>query len=87
MIRMNITTHLSQRRFGVLFCPQKNLFVLIGQINTLSAFRELGYKNLLAPYIDESYDEMDDSRRCFKAFDEAHKLMKNGTPQRIWSVF
>lgn len=53
----------------------KKPFVLIGQINTLSAFRELGYKTF-SPYIDESYDEMDDSRRCFKAFDEAHKLIK-----------
>lgn len=50
-------------------------FVLVGQRYTLRAFRELGYKTF-HPYIDESYDLLEDDERVFAVYREVKKLLE-----------
>lgn len=52
----------------------KHPFVLIGQVHILKSLKELGYKTF-HPYINESYDDIEDSDLRFKAiWDEITRL-------------
>ena len=53
----------------------KKPFVVIGQKHTLKKFHSLGYKSF-HPWINESYDNKDDSVRFYFAFTEIQKLIK-----------
>ena len=62
----------------------KKPFVLVGQKNTLAEFHRLGYKSF-HPYINESYDSMDDSVRVLHAAKEVKRLCNFTTQQ--WQEF
>lgn len=50
-------------------------FVLIGQRYSLKALHDMGYKTF-SPFINENYDNEEDSTRIFSAFKEIFKLIK-----------
>ena len=52
----------------------KKPFIIVGQKNTLKYFRNLGYKTF-HPYIDESYDDLDDDYRVKAAIVQVIKLI------------
>ena len=62
----------------------KKPFIVIGQKNTLKYFRNLGYKTF-HPYIDESYDDLDDDYRVKAAIVQAIKLINFTDSQ--WTSF
>ena len=49
-------------------------FLVVGQQHTLKRFRELGYKTF-SPYIDESYDSLDDDTRVYAVHKEIKRLL------------
>jgi len=50
-------------------------FVCIGQKDTLKQLHHWGYKTF-HPFIDEQYDNLDDSNRVFAVFEQVKKLIK-----------
>ena len=62
----------------------KKPFIIVGQKNTLKYFRNLGYKTF-HPYIDESYDDLDDDYRVKAAIVQVIKLINFTDSQ--WSEF
>ena len=63
----------------------KKPFILVGQKNTLKYFNNLGYKTF-HPYIDESYDNLEDDYRIKAAIDQVIKLI-NFTDKQWISFF
>jgi hypothetical protein len=63
----------------------KKPFILMGQHHTLAAFHNLGYKTF-HPLIDESYDEIEDTKlRCLAVLRELDRLRQMGNNE--WSRF
>jgi len=62
----------------------KKPFIVIGQKNTLKYLRNLGYKTF-HPYIDESYDDLDDDYRVKAAIVQAIELINFTDSQ--WTSF
>ena len=63
----------------------KKPFILVGQKNTLKYFNNLGYKTF-HPYIDESYDNLEDDYRVKAAINQVIKLI-NFTDKQWISFF
>jgi hypothetical protein len=62
-------------------CLRHNIpFVLIGQKGSLQQLHDLGYKTF-SPFIDESYDLLEDDDRVFYAFNEIKKLCNMSVDQ------
>jgi hypothetical protein len=67
--------------------PMKHPFVLLGRTGTLKELRRIGYKTF-SPYIDESYDDVDDDMLRFKmVLNEISRLCKFSNQEwEIWSM-
>lgn len=65
------TTFISEKIYKPVICLQP--FIVVGSKGVLKKFRELGYKTF-HPFIDESYDEADDTQRFIKIIDAIEKI-------------
>lgn len=60
----------------------KQIFITIGPRYTLKYLKEIGFKTF-SDYIDESYDELDESKRLVAAVDALDTAMKKYTIQEL----
>jgi hypothetical protein len=65
------TLFVSEKTYKPMICLQP--FIVVGSKGTLAKIRELGYKTF-HPYIDESYDDEEDSQRFKKIIDALVKI-------------
>ena len=62
---------ISEKTFKPIACMQP--FIIVGSKGTLKYLRKLGYKTF-HPYIDESYDELDDDERFASVIESIKKI-------------
>lgn len=77
-----VTCFLSEKTFKPIACHQP--FIILGAKNSLEYLRQAGYKTF-SPYIDESYDELDDAERMEAIARELEKFkMRSPTENLEW---
>jgi hypothetical protein len=65
------STFISEKTFKPIACMQP--FIIVGSKNTLKYLRKLGYKSF-APFIDESYDDLEDGDRFIAIMNSIKKI-------------
>jgi hypothetical protein len=78
--KSEIACFLSEKTFKPIACSHP--FIILGSKGSLNNLRKMGYKTF-SPYIDESYDELDDWDRMEAVTKEMQRLSSMNNDQRI----